>query len=173
MSGLMLLDVTNTRQYFQSLTEGHSRSCTLWEDEYVRVMPAECDTIIRKTQAELFISSDLCGSNLLNQLLSIQVDQSPSEQTLGCPSSPHHPEQPLLSSAASPGARHGRREGIFLHPRLQGAGRRRLAASPRWQPCARSSFPRPKLEAERATRKSGESCLSRKREAASHSILLV
>lgn len=61
----MLLDLKNRIQHFQSLTEGHSRSCTLREDEYVRVMPAECDTIIRKTLEELFISSDFCGSNLL------------------------------------------------------------------------------------------------------------
>lgn len=76
---MMLLDLTNRRKHFQSLAEGHSSSCMLWEDEYVRVMPGECDTIIRKTLKELFISSDFSGSNLHNQLLSIQVDHSPPE----------------------------------------------------------------------------------------------
>lgn len=98
----MLLDLTNRSKHFQSLAEGHSRSCTPWEDEYVRVTPGECATIIRKTLEELFVSSDFCGSNLHNQLLFLQVDHSPSEQTLGCPYKPTSRRQSSLSwSSAS------------------------------------------------------------------------
>lgn len=73
-----------------------------WEDEYVRVTPGECATIIRKTLEELFVSSDFCGSNLHNQLPFLQVDHSPSEQTLGCPYKPtSHGQGSLSWSSAS------------------------------------------------------------------------
>lgn len=135
MSGTMLLDLTQRRKHFQSLAEGHSRSCTLREDEYVRVMPGECDTIIRKTLEELFISRDCCGSNLHKQLLLSRWVRA----HLGCPYKPTSHRQ---SSASSLGARDGRGK-IPASPRLWGAGRHSamnwLAAFQRWQACARLS----------------------------------
>lgn len=119
---MMLLDLTNGRKQFQSLTEGHSRS---WGDEHARVTPGGCDTIIRKALEELFISSAFCGSNLHKQLLLTQVGSGPSWI---------NPWLALQARAASPGAlqppRDGRRE-YSASPRLQGAGRQchKLAGS--------------------------------------------
>lgn len=173
MSGTMLLDLTQRRKHFQSLAEGHSRSCTLWEDEYVRVMPGECDTIIRKMLEELFISSDCCGSSLHKQLLLSRWIRA----HLGCPYKPtshRHSSLSCIPASLQPPWEPGVAQGMFLHP--QGCGEQAdTVPQTGWQPFKGGrlvpDYPplSPKLEAERATRKSGESCLSRKGEAASQS----
>lgn len=135
-------------------------------------MPRVCATIIRKTLEELFISRDFCSSNLHNQLLFLQWITAHLNKPLNVHTSPTAQPKPASPGALHPAATARAAENV---PVSHQGGREhadrechKLAGSlSRVAGLCQIMLLSPKLEAERATRKSGESCLSRKQEAAS------